>query len=149
MAETIEIILLGVSGLGALLVTAMALLSGKPKISYEDYLQFDLSVLRELQYLVPETSSPGSTALGLSHIWIANLYSEVKRRSEVWSTPHLSIQDGGDIVFEWWKGKKSLTVYVSADEVWFLQSAGACSDQTDGDANTLEARRSIWQWLTD
>ena len=149
MAETIELILLGVSGLGALVVTSMALLSGRPSRSREDRLKLDSVIVNDLNSLFYKTDLIELRTLELSKDWIENLYLEIKSRSEIWITPHLTVQDGGDIVFEWWYYKRSLTVYVSADEVWFLQSAGARSDQTDGDANTPEVRRSIWQWLMD
>ena len=147
MTRIVELILLYVSALGALVVTAMALLSGRPSRSREDRLKLDSAIVNDLNNLFNKTDLIELSTLELSKDWIENLYLEIKSRSEVWITPHLTVQDGGDIVFEWWNSKKSLTVYVSADEVWFLQSAGARSDQTDGDANTLEARRSIWQWL--
>jgi len=147
MTRIVELILLYVSALGALVVTAMALLSGRPSRSREDRLKLDSAIVNDLNNLFNKTDLIELSTLELSRDWIENLYLEIKSRSEVWITPYLTVQDGGDIVFEWWYYKRSLTVYVSADEVWFLQSAGARSDQIDGDANTLEARRSIWQWL--
>ncbi len=91
---------------------------------------------------------PYPEALRLAKAWAENLYGEIKTQEKVWITPHLTVQDGGDVVFEWWHERKSLSVFVSVDEVWFLQSAGSTSKQTEGDADTEEARRSIWQWLT-
>lgn len=149
MTRIVELILLDVSALGALVVTAMALLSGRPSRSREDRLKLDSVIMNDLNNLFYKTDLIELKTLELSRDWIENLYLEIKNHSEIWITPHLTVQDGGDIVFEWWNGKKSLSVYVSADEVWFLQSAGARSDQTDGDANTPEVRRSIWQWLMD
>jgi hypothetical protein len=91
---------------------------------------------------------PEPEALRLSKSWANSLYSEIKTQKGIWIDPHLTVQDGGDVVFEWWHEHKSLSVYISVDEIWFLQSAGPNSEQTEGDASTVEVRQSIWQWLT-
>ena len=100
----------------------------------------------------PETSqhreAPDPAALQLAKAWSESLYREIKTRKGTWILPHLTVQDEGDVVFEWWHGQKSLSVYVSADEVWFLASAGSVSPQSEGDASTEEARYRIWNWLT-
>lgn len=106
------------------------------------------SVLEALGNLSAGVTPPYPEALHLAKAWVGSLYSVIKTQKGTWIDPHLTVQDGGDVVFEWWQGQKSLSVFVSVDEAWFLQSAGSNSEQTEGDANTEEARQSIWQWLT-
>jgi len=106
------------------------------------------SVVKAFDNLSAGVTPPYPAALRLAKEWVESLYSEIRMREDIWILPHLTVQDGGDVVFEWWKGQKSLSVYVSSDEVWFLQSAGSNSEQTEGDADTKAIRRSIWQWLT-
>jgi hypothetical protein len=106
------------------------------------------SIIEEFAALSAGPVQPDPAALTLAKSWLENLYHEIKTTEERWLRPHLTVQDGGDVVFEWWKGQKSLSVYASSDEVWFLQSAGSNSEQTEGDADTKAVRRSIWQWLT-
>src|SRR5262245_60927668 len=33
-----------------------------------------------------------------------------------WRNPHISASDDGDIAFEWWQGKRKLTIYIGPDE---------------------------------
>ena len=106
------------------------------------------SIAKALDDLNTSETPPDPEALTLARSWVSSLYSEIKSQEAPWITPHLTVQDGGDVVFEWWHGQKSLGVYVSVGEVWFLQSAGSNSEQHEGEANTPEVRLSIWQWLT-
>lgn len=105
------------------------------------------AVVKAFDNLSAGVTPPYPEALRLAKEWVENLYGEIKTQEKVWILPHITVQDGGDVVFEWWHGQKSLSVFVSVDEVWFLQSAGSNSEQTEGDADTKEVRRSIWQWL--
>ncbi len=106
------------------------------------------AVVKAFDNLSAGLTPPYPAALRLAKEWVESLYGEIRMRESVWILPHITVQDGGDVVFEWWKGQKSLSVYASSDEVWFLQSAGSNSEQTEGDADTKAVRRSIWQWLT-
>lgn len=106
------------------------------------------SVVKAFDDLTTGTSAPDPEALNLARSWAENLYAEIKTQEMAWIPPHLTVQDGGDVVFEWWKGPKSISVYISTEETWFLQSAGSGSEQSEGDAGTPEVRQSIWQWLT-
>lgn len=119
-------------------------------VSYEKPIyQLPDAVATELNDLVQGTTPPKPEALRLAKSWAESLYGEIKAQEVLWIMPHLTVQDGGDVVFEWWNGKKSLSVYISTDEVWFLQSAGASSKQNEGNADTPEVRHRIWQWLTE
>ena len=105
------------------------------------------ALVTALEGLSASAAPPHPAALELAKSWVASLYSETKSQEKTWIPPHLTVQDGGDVVFEWWNGQKSLGVYVSPSEIWFLQSAGVNSEQNEGNADTQETRQSIWQWL--
>lgn len=107
------------------------------------------SVEEAFDDLSKSANPPHPDALQLAKSWAESLFTEIKLQGDTCILPHLTVQDGGDVVFEWWKGPKSLSVYVSPNEVWFLQSAGPNSVQTEGIADTQEARHKIWQWLTE
>ena len=79
--------------------------------------------------------------------WLESFYQEALARHDIWIVPHITIQDG-DISFEWWHNEKTLSVYVSTSDAWFLQSAGPASKQFEGSADTADIRQNIWQWLT-
>lgn len=74
------------------------------------------------------------------------------RNSEVsrsWFDPHVAVNEDSDIVLEWWKGPRSLTVTVSPDEIWYLKAPSAnMSEMEDGDADFLPNNCEIWVWLT-
>lgn len=106
------------------------------------------SVIGAFDDLSTSAMPPYPEALQLAKAWMENLYGEIKTQEKIWIVPHITVQDGGDVVFEWWHERKSLRVFVSVDEVWFLQSAGSKSEQSEGDAGTAEVRHGIWQWLT-
>ena len=106
------------------------------------------SVAKAFDNLSAGVTPPYPEALCLAKVWAVNLYGEVKAQEKVWIPPHITVQDGGDVVFEWWRGQKSLSVFASVNYVWFLQSGGTNSEQTEGDASTEEMRRAIWEWLT-
>ena len=91
---------------------------------------------------------PDPEALSRAEAWLEHLRGEIKAQGKVWMLPHITVQDGGDVVFEWWQGQKSLSVFVSVDDVWCLQSGGANSNMAERGANTTEARGAAWEWLT-
>lgn len=87
-------------------------------------------------------------AISRAEAWLGQLYAEVKAQSGIWTRPHITTQDDGDVVFEWWQGPRSLSVFVSVNDVWYLQSSGSNSEQSEGNPYTEESRTTIWKWLT-
>ena len=106
------------------------------------------SVANAFDNLSVGVTPPYPEALCLAKVWAVKLYGEVKAQEKIWIPPHITVQGGGDVVFEWWRGRKSLSVFVSVNDAWFLQSGGTASKQTEGSARTKDARRAIWEWLT-
>lgn len=94
-------------------------------------------------------SRPHPLALEHAESWAENFYEELADYEYRWKTPHITVQDGEDVVFEWWNGRKSLTVYFSPDESWFLQSAGAGSEFGEGNPDEREERFGMWRWLSE
>jgi hypothetical protein len=56
----------------------------------------------------------------------------------------------GDVVFEWWYGKKKLTIYIEAESAEYVQVWGTDvrSEMSNGDAEPMSACRALWLWLT-
>jgi len=65
-----------------------------------------------------------------------------------WESPHVSASEDGDVVFEWWRGIRKLTVYVGPKETTYLKSWGPniVDDMADG---VLEGswEAALWIWL--
>jgi len=55
----------------------------------------------------------------------------------------------GDVVFEWWHGKKKLTVYIEDESAEYVQvwETDIHSEMSNGDAEPIGTRRSLWLWL--
>lgn len=67
-----------------------------------------------------------------------------------WMQPNITADSDGEIVFEWWKNDKKLTVYVSGNEMAYIKVPSPEIDEMeDGVLNfSLEELRSLWEWLT-
>jgi hypothetical protein len=81
--------------------------------------------------------------------WVAQLYEDAAE-TESWFAPHVSADEDGDVVLEWWKGDRKLTLYVSPNTVEYIQveRPAVSSDLVDGVIETSDDRRELWRWLT-
>lgn len=67
----------------------------------------------------------------------------------VWIKPNVIADANGDVVFEWWYGKKKLTVYIGDESAEYVQVWGTDveSEMSDGDAEPVSKCRALWLWL--
>jgi hypothetical protein len=67
----------------------------------------------------------------------------------LWIEPHVSADEDGDVSFEWWKGRKKLTVYVTPKEVEYIKvdKTNSSLEMEDGSIETPVDRRILWNWL--
>ena len=82
-------------------------------------------------------------SLSNADTWVQEMYQDAKAVG--WRDPHITLDHENDVCFEWWHGKRALTVYISPEESWYLKSCGA--NMSDGNADSSEERRNIWDWL--
>ncbi|HVZ86058.1 MAG TPA: hypothetical protein VHG72_03770 [Polyangia bacterium] len=66
-----------------------------------------------------------------------------------WSLPHVSSSPDGEIVLEWWRDPRKLTVYISDGGAEFIRSWGSSirNDMAEGTANSVGEALTIWNWL--
>ncbi|WP_060117136.1 hypothetical protein [Burkholderia ubonensis] len=66
-----------------------------------------------------------------------------------WKLPHVSANETGEILLEWWKAEKKLTLFVRADGIDYLRAWGADieHEMTDGELSE-EAFPGLWSWLS-
>ncbi len=111
--------------------------------------------LHQLQRLHAEgngqdTAAPSTHAIERAVEWIKDMHYDALTTGEEWLKPHVSIDEDGDVAFEWWKGDRKLTVYVSPETAEYIkvERPAATSDLMDGRIETNEDRRELWHWLT-
>ena len=65
-----------------------------------------------------------------------------------WSLPHVVANEVGEVVLEWWKGGKKLTLFVQDERIDFLRTWGERidSDMEDGILEPGEFA-ALWTWL--
>ncbi len=92
-------------------------------------------------------SAPKPDAISHAASWISNFYHSITGLD--WRSPNVTAGPQGEVVFEWWKDAKKLTVYVSGQNVEYVQVWGPNirTDMFDGDAQSIETCRELWSWL--
>lgn len=97
-----------------------------------------------------DAAAPNSESVGHALIWIEALYRDTLTTDTGWMAPHAILDAHGDVVFEWWKGQRKLTVYVRPGTVEYVKVWGPdiFSDMEDGKVEGTEDRRKLWNWLT-
>ena len=65
-----------------------------------------------------------------------------------WSTPHITTTLQGEVVLEWWKDNRKLTVYLHQDEREFIKVWGA-DMETEMESGSIDhwSFISAWRWL--
>ena len=96
-----------------------------------------------------DSLSPNPDALVHAEHWIARLFLEVADLGRVWIKPNVIADANGDVVFEWWHGKKKLTVYIEDESAEYVQVWGTDVDAkiTDGSIESMSDSRELWMWL--
>lgn len=95
------------------------------------------------------SDAPSATAIGNAHALIVDTYNRVigcARRS--WVNPHVSASESGEVVFEWWKRDRKLTVYVTPERVQYLRVSGPDIEEDMEDGELVgDQFVGLWLWL--
>lgn len=96
-----------------------------------------------------DASAPSLPAIRHAHVWIELLHQTVVASNQRWIDPNVTVDASGEVVFGWWNGKKELSIYITAGAAEYIQVWGPSivSDMSEGDAEPLLARHTLWQWL--
>lgn len=94
-----------------------------------------------------EAPRPNPTSVRRARWWAEELYRDLS--AGLWINPHISADEGGEVSFEWWKGRRKLSVYVSADAIEYVkvEKVGSSVKMEDGLIKTPQERRHLWYWL--
>lgn len=106
--------------------------NGSPVVSLEanqasplhalSLIDIDQGLNRIASLMQGDSRIPTQKAAELASEW---LYASCERANKLggWRRPHISSTEAGEIVFEWWRGNRNLTLYLADDgaeyiEVW-------------------------------
>lgn len=97
-----------------------------------------------------DAAAPSPGAVRHAFSWIEDLYGDTLTTGMGWIPPHVVADAHGNVVLEWWEGRKKLTVYVHPEPVEYVKVWGpdVFSDMEDGEVEGAENRRALWRWLT-
>ncbi|WP_316181521.1 hypothetical protein [Bradyrhizobium sp. SZCCHNRI1009] len=66
-----------------------------------------------------------------------------------WSSPHITLSENNEIVFEWWHGTKKITLYFGESGAEYIKVWGT-DIETEMDSGPLRddwSLTSLWIWL--
>ena len=94
-----------------------------------------------------DAAEPNSASIDHACRWVRAFYRDV--RDVLWIKPLITADEEGDVVFEWWKGRRKLTVYVSPDTLEYIKvdRARSPSEMGEGSITTSREGRALWHWL--
>lgn len=94
-----------------------------------------------------EAPKPRRASIDAAYAWVSELYRDV--RHVLWIKPLVTADEEGDVVFEWWRRGKKLTVYVSPGTVEYVkvERRDTGTEMADGSIGTPRKRRELWNWL--
>lgn len=97
-----------------------------------------------------DSLAPNPNAVAHAEQWIVRLFLEVADLGRVWIKANVIADAEGDVVFEWWYGKKKLTVYIGDERADYVKVWGTDihSEMSDGNAEPISICRSLRLWLT-
>jgi hypothetical protein len=103
------------------------------------------------QWADPDEEPPNRKSAERALRWLHQMYGVTLRYKMPWKSPHIGVDENGDISFEWWRGTKKLTIYVTPEEVEYVQVSGPdiIEDMDDGVVDSPEERRDLWAWLEE
>jgi hypothetical protein len=123
------------------------------EIAHEDI----LPILNELVNLLtwPEgwngysAHAPKPDAVQYAGYWIYMFYLEIMTLGMEWIRPNVTASGDGEVVFEWRRDVKKLTIYIGNQNAEYVEDWGPDmnTEMEDGYANSSNTRRSLWQWL--
>lgn len=81
--------------------------------------------------------------------WIMGMRAQVPLTRCPWVEPHVVADTNGNMVFEWSKMGRTLSIYVSAEAAEYLKVEGPniFEDMEDGEITTPEVAQDLWRWL--
>ncbi len=99
-----------------------------------------------------DACAPKSDTIIYAARWIAQFFLEIEKAGLQWVKPNVTGSPEGEVVFEWRNGIKRLIIYIEDHQdaeytkVW---GTNIQSSMSDGEANSIDIRRNLWEWLVE
>jgi len=92
---------------------------------------------------------PNTGAIDRARSWILSLMEDIFKLELVWQAPHISSDETGNIVFEWWNSSRKLVAYIHPASEEFLKISGPDIDteMVEVSAGTRAEKLDAWVWL--
>ena len=94
--------------------------------------------------------APSKALLAEAREALALLHAGAMARGVRWEEPHVGVNERGQVTLEWWKGERSLTVFVRAeDRMDYLKAWGKDieAEMEDGELSRLSDFAALSRWL--
>jgi hypothetical protein len=97
--------------------------------------------------MLGESRVPTQGAAELANEWLCASYERAAKLGG-WRPPHITSTEVGEIVFEWWRGTRNLTLYFSHDGAEYIKVWGPDIDDEmiSGPLNNWSFSNA-WLWL--
>lgn len=94
--------------------------------------------------------APSPQTLANAVRWVLRMFVSAHAASRhSWIYPHVTASADGEVVFEWWKGQRKLTVYISSIGAEYVRVWGTNiqDEMSEGDISSPRECTSGWKWL--
>ncbi len=94
-------------------------------------------------------AAPNGASIEHAKKWIRQMHQHASGPLLPWAKPLVGADGSGNIVLEWWKDERKLTIFVTPRAVEYLKSWGTriFSEMEDGDIGSASECRALWNWL--
>jgi hypothetical protein len=106
----------------------------------------ELAAVAEL--IAQPECKPSNSAVDLASMWLPLIVSRTAKLGG-WRSPHMTSTEQGEIVCEWWRSDKKLTVYFGDDGAEFIKVWGTDIEK-DMESGELASEWDVvaaWCWL--
>ncbi len=96
------------------------------------------------------SAAPRPDAVIQAMLALPVLFNAATSSGHSWMNPHVSVNEDGNVVLEWWLQAKKLTVYVSSREMSYVRVWGDDIDNEmdDGRFQSVPANFiELWNWI--
>jgi len=96
--------------------------------------------------------APSKALLAEAREALALMHAGALARGLRWEEPHLGVNERGQITMDWWKGTRSLTIFIrSEDRIEYLRAWGKDieTEMEDGELNRLADFVALSRWLCE
>ena len=138
---------------GSAVLIPVKIISAKEDLLTADFLneQFASLTVLEDNWDGHGSLAPNSAQITAAREVFALLQAGVMANYLPWAAPHIGSNELGQVTLEWWAGKRSLTIYVRAEnQADFLKSWGSDieGEMEDGEIRRLSDFLALSRWLT-